>query len=655
MNCFSSNLPRRLVSMPKIEPEIDFKAVFESASQPYVILSPQLMIIGVNDAYLRATNTKREKLLGRKLSDALPRNPDAVSTVAIENFTASLKNVLRSRKTDMMAVQRFDIADDRGGFEERFWSPVNTPILAKNGEIKYIIHRVEDVTEFMRLKRLGKEQTELTNQFREKAISMEAEVYTRVHEIQRQSKELEELNKQLQIARDEALKSSSFKSSFLANMSHEIRTPMNGILGMTDVILRNELEPEVREYVSVIRDAGRALLVVVNDILDFSKIEAGKLTLEMVDYKPVTLLDGVVSLMIEAARAKNIAVKTSVDPLIPTMLRGDPSRLRQILVNLTGNAIKFSDQGEIFVELVLEKKTKKNAFLRFSVTDPGIGLSAKEIETLFHPFVQSKLSTARKYGGTGLGLSISKQLVERMNGEIGIESEPGKGSTFWFRIKQPISDVAFDLPVPEEHLEALRNSAKIGNWQTAESHQNPEPSLPVVPRREVILVVEDHPVNQLVALLLLRDLGFEAHLADSALNALKLLSRRSYSAVFMDLQMPGVNGYEATKAIRASKAPQARSVPIIAMTAHAVEGIKEACLSAGMSDYISKPIDRAYLTEILAKWIPFYESQAVAEIPDFCEETSPIKIGYLASQYGVDNTKELTALFLDNMPSQLEG
>ncbi len=422
------------------------------------------------------------------------------------------------------------------------------------------------------------------NVLKKYSSELEEMVAARTNDLSKAKEELETMVEHLKQAKEEAEGASRAKSQFLANMSHEIRTPMNGVLGMVDLLLQTRLDPEQRRFADILKGSGESLLAIINDILDFSKIEAGKLRLESIDFDLRTLIDDAVRLLATRAQAKKLELAVLVPEETQSLLRGDPTRLRQVIINLVANAIKFTEQGEVVVRAATLPAKKGKVRLQITVADTGIGIAPEDRKRLFRPFSQADGSTTRKFGGTGLGLAISKELVTMMGGKLDCESRPGKGTRFLIGVELP---------------EALDQNKDSSSPCLVEPNDSPE----TIGGR--VLLAEDNLTNQTVAFGMLAFFGCETDVVSDGQEALDAFCKKHYDLILMDCQMPVLDGYQTTAAIRRIEKEKADAsrVPIVALTAHSLQGDREKCLEAGMDDYLSKPFNLADIRTVLNRWL----------------------------------------------------
>jgi signal transduction histidine kinase/DNA-binding response OmpR family regulator len=549
-------------SSPSAAPP-DFQSLFQSAPGLYLVLAPDLTIVAVTDTYLHATMTKREDILDRGIFDVFPDNPNDPTATGVRNLRASLQRVLQAKVSDAMAVQKYDIRkpeSEGGGFEERYWSPVNSPVLGPKGDVLYIIHRVEEVTEFIRLKQQGLAQEKTAKELRTHAGQMEAEIYQRAGEVQEANRRLEATNQELLRAKEEAERGSRFKDQFLSTMSHELRTPLNAVLGFSDLLGDESYGPlneRQRRYVEHIHTGGKHLLSLISDILDLSKIEAGRMELAIESLRVETIFGEVLSVMRPLADKKSQSLSENSEPGL--IVHADSVRFKQVLMNLLGNAIKFTPNGGS-VELGAHLDS---GCVRVEVRDNGPGIPPAEQQRIFEAFYRLRES-GKKTEGTGLGLAITHRLVELHGGELTLDSEVGKGSCFYFSL--PVA-VAIQDRLP-----------------------HPRPSDGTRVRLPRVLVIEDDRAAAQLIQTQLVSAGYEALVCREPQNALEMAVQFQPGAITLDIVMKPKNGWEVLSQLKHDS--RTSHIPLIVVSMVDQPGMGTLL---GADEYLVKPVDKVTL------------------------------------------------------------
>jgi signal transduction histidine kinase/CheY-like chemotaxis protein len=531
---------------------VDFRSLFESAPALYLVLDPELRIVAVSDAYARATMTVREEILGRGIFEVFPDNPDDPAATGEANLGASLQRVLRDCRPDTMAVQKYDVEcpdSAGGGFEERYWSPCNTPVLGPDGRVAHIIHQVEDVTEFVQLQHQGEQAQQQTAHLQRRTEQMQAEILRRSHELQ-------ETNQALRRANDA-------KNEFLSRVSHELRTPLNAILGFSELLTFGGLDDAQHDWATMILKAGRHLLGLLDDVLDIARIESGHLHLSVAPIPLGALIAEVQDLL--RPMATKAAVHLAPVPHLPDDLHvvADRQRLRQVLINLLSNAIKYNHPTGTATVTV---EHRPDGRVRVRVIDTGRGIAPASLGKLFIPFERLDAAQAG-FEGTGLGLALSRHLMQSMGGTLDVSSQPGKGSTFWFDL--PAADPAVIDQPPADDTELLATRR--------------------YPSMKRVLYVEDVVENvRLVEQILAHRPSVTLDSAGFAGAALDLAREHRPDLVLLDLHLPDMPGEQLLGLLR--EVPGARDIPVVVLSADATQHHIDQLHAAGISAYLTKPI-----------------------------------------------------------------
>lgn len=541
----------------------DFRTLFEGAPGCYLVLGPDLTIVAVSDSYLRATMTRRDDIVGRGLFDVFPANPDDDAETGVGNLSASLERVRRDLNPDAMAVQKYDIQRpeaDGGGFEQRWWSPINLPVLGPDGKLSHIIHCVEDVTEFVRVAERGAANEELATALQQRTVQMEVDIL-------RRSQDLHDANARLRAASDA-------KNDFLSRMSHELRTPLNAILGFAQLLEMEPLDVRQLDFASQIAYAGRHLLGLIDEVLDITQIESGQLRLSLEPVHVQDAIDAAVRMVQPLADARSVRVSDHLSAVGDQHVRADFQRLQQVFVNLLANAVKYNREGGD-VRLSFDEVTPGRA--RIIVADTGIGIAHADLSLLFAPFERLG-ADCTDVEGSGLGLAVTKHLVEAMGGTIDVESRLGQGTSF--SVELPLC-ASSRVPVDDK-----RRSPIVTAERSA--------------ARRTVLYVEDNLSNVRLVEEILRDRQEVSLLiATSGARAIQLARERLPHVVLLDLHLPDMSGEDVLRELRLD--PRTASTCVVVLSADATPANARRLIAAGATEYMTKPFDISTLLRVISQ------------------------------------------------------
>lgn len=545
---------------------VDFQMLFEQAPGLYLVLDPDLRIVAVSDAYLAATITVREQILGRGIFEVFPDNPDDPQATGVGNLRSSLERVRRDRVRDAMAVQKYDIerpGEDGGGFEIRYWSPVNSPVLDPSGELRYVIHQVEDVTEFVRLEEGRSEEAAVTSELRDRTARMEAEIL-------RRSAELRDTNQQLRVAH-------AAKNDFLSRMSHELRTPLTAIGGFSELLTLETGNPEQLQWASTIQRASRHLLALVDDVLDIAQIESGSLAMSVEPIQLSDVIDGAVELTQPLAARQQVTLLGPTRPADDCYVQADHQRLKQVVINLIVNGIKYNRPGG---EVRLAIRTDGEDTARIEISDNGNGIDQGALQKLFVPFERLE-AAAEGIPGTGLGLALSRSLIEAMAGSIGVSSNVGEGSTFWIEV---------------------RRAAKPATTAAAEPNRPAALASKEYATIRKVLYVEDTLNNiRFVEAVLQRRPSIELLPAMMGMLGFDLAREHRPDLILLDMHLPDLSGDAVLRLLQAE--PATRDIPVVILSADATDLARGPMLAQGATAFLTKPIGVQALLELVDQYV----------------------------------------------------